>query len=216
MKKFLISNLQFPNIERGFTILYSVLVAALLLSIGLSIYNISIKQFILTSSAIDSQIAIYAADAGVECALHWDLLKGPFPEPTKNENNDDIIRQDITSINCNEDVIDLSPTLGDVDEDGVTDVVTVFKTNFNLLDPSPGPYGSDFQCAEVTVKKEYMDSDPTAVKTKIESRGYNYCNENPRRVERALRVYYPVGEDEVPVGSDEPPPPEESPSPSST
>ena len=53
-----------PKSTTGFTILYSVLVAALLLSIGLSIYNISIKQFILTSSAIDSQIAIYAADAG--------------------------------------------------------------------------------------------------------------------------------------------------------
>lgn len=61
----------------GFTLLYSVLVTSLLLSIGLAIFNISIKEVILSSGARDSQFAFYAADAGLECAFYWDI-KGNF------------------------------------------------------------------------------------------------------------------------------------------
>src|SRR3989344_8655730 len=59
----------------GFTVLYAVLVSSLLLAIGASIYNISLKDIILTGSAGDSQRAIYAADAAVECAFYWDFFE---------------------------------------------------------------------------------------------------------------------------------------------
>src|SRR3989344_3375071 len=58
--------------EKGFTILFAVLTASLLLAIGISIFNVTYKELLLSSSARDSQSAIYAADTGVECALYWD------------------------------------------------------------------------------------------------------------------------------------------------
>ena len=58
--------------QKGFAILYAVLVASLLLAIGLAIFNLTIKELLLSSSARESQFAFYAADTGDECALYWD------------------------------------------------------------------------------------------------------------------------------------------------
>jgi hypothetical protein len=59
---------------RGFTIFFAVLVGSLALSIGLSIYELLIRELELSQVATQSQFAIYAADAGAECALYWDTL----------------------------------------------------------------------------------------------------------------------------------------------
>lgn len=59
--------------QRGFTLFYAVLVASLMLAIGLAIFNITFKEFVLSSGARDSAGAFYAADTGLECALYWDL-----------------------------------------------------------------------------------------------------------------------------------------------
>ena len=64
--------------NRGFTLLFSSLIAALLLAIGLAVFNISNKELILSTSARDSQFAFYAADAGLECALFWDFQHSTF------------------------------------------------------------------------------------------------------------------------------------------
>lgn len=68
--------------EKGFTLLLSVLVSALLLAIGLAIFNITIKELILSSSGRESQFAFYAADTGAECALYWDLQGAAFATGT--------------------------------------------------------------------------------------------------------------------------------------
>lgn len=51
---------------------FAALVGSLALAIGLTIYDITVRQIILASVMSQSQYAIYAADAGVECALYWD------------------------------------------------------------------------------------------------------------------------------------------------
>lgn len=61
--------------NKGFTILYATLISSLLLAIGLGIFNISIKELILSSAGRESQVAFYAADAGIECALYWDIKR---------------------------------------------------------------------------------------------------------------------------------------------
>jgi|GEM_PF-394079 len=58
--------------KRGFTIFFAVLVGSLALAIGLSIYELLIRELELAQVATQSQFAIYAADAGAECALYWD------------------------------------------------------------------------------------------------------------------------------------------------
>lgn len=68
--------------ERGFTTLFAVLVASLLLAIGIAIFNITYKELLLSSAARESQFAIYAADTGIECALYWDFKQRAFATGT--------------------------------------------------------------------------------------------------------------------------------------
>lgn len=58
--------------RRGITLLIAVLTASLMLSISLSIFNIALKELVISSSGKDSHTAFYAADSGIECALYWD------------------------------------------------------------------------------------------------------------------------------------------------
>jgi Tfp pilus assembly protein PilX len=64
--------------SRGFTILLAALVASLVLSLGISVFTIAQKQLLLSSLSRTSQYAFYAADAGAECALYWDLRHVAF------------------------------------------------------------------------------------------------------------------------------------------
>ncbi len=59
--------------NRGFTIFFAVLVAALALAVGVVIYDLLLRSLSLSQIATQSQYAIYAADTGAECALYWDL-----------------------------------------------------------------------------------------------------------------------------------------------
>ncbi len=49
------------------------LVGGLALAIGLAIYDLTVRELDLSATATQSQYAIYAADAGAECALYWDF-----------------------------------------------------------------------------------------------------------------------------------------------
>src|SRR3989344_1250029 len=57
----------------GFTIFFAMLVAALALAVGLAIFDLTVRELELSSTATQSQYAIYAADTGADCALYWDL-----------------------------------------------------------------------------------------------------------------------------------------------
>lgn len=59
--------------HNGFALLFAILTASLILTVGLAIFNITLKEFVLSSQIRDSQFAFYAADTGLECALYWDL-----------------------------------------------------------------------------------------------------------------------------------------------
>lgn len=66
------------NTTQGFTLFISILVGSLMLSIGFSIFNLTFKELLLSASARDSQIAFYAADTGLECALYYDQKENVF------------------------------------------------------------------------------------------------------------------------------------------
>lgn len=63
---------------RGFTLFIAVLLGSLMLAIGFSIFNLAFKELLLSSSSRDSQVAFYAADTGLECALYYDQDQGAF------------------------------------------------------------------------------------------------------------------------------------------
>lgn len=165
----------------GYTLLFSVLVSSILLSIGLAILNISTKEVALSSAARESEIAFYAADAGLECVFRWDLA-GKFvipPHPGQPLASIGILKM------CNG--IDGTATRTSVDPVGEkTHWSYEFKDNNDTLSPD---YSDP--CFKVTITKWYNNDPDPLLKTHIESRGYNTCDTgNLRRLERAIKLDY--------------------------
>lgn len=71
-----------PQKEKGFALLFTVLVVSILLAISLSISNITLRELVLSSTTRDSHIAFYAADTAYECALYADTKIGNVFAPT--------------------------------------------------------------------------------------------------------------------------------------
>ncbi len=63
---------------RAFTLLIAVIFMAVVLAVGLSLGSLGYKQSVLASSALESQYAFYAADAGLECLLRADEQENDF------------------------------------------------------------------------------------------------------------------------------------------
>lgn len=57
--------------ESGFALLMTLIVVGAVLSIGLSVLDLTIKQVVLSTNAKESEIAFHAANAGMECAQYW-------------------------------------------------------------------------------------------------------------------------------------------------
>lgn len=62
------------NNERGFLLYLSVVLSGLAISVGLFMLNVSQREVLFSGYAKASDIAFYAAEAGAECALYWDLI----------------------------------------------------------------------------------------------------------------------------------------------
>jgi len=183
--------------RKGFTLLFSILVSIMVLAVGASIINISLKQVILSSSGRESQYAFYAANTGIECALFWDLngvvlennstLKYVFPPP--GEQNLRITNTD--GIQCAGRSITESWDISNPNR-------TVFKITISsdIIGAGKVEY-----CAEVIVEKESSqnvstgsneNSNQGSVTTTITSKGYNTCDikNDKRAVERGLVLQY--------------------------
>jgi hypothetical protein len=186
---------------RGFTIFFAVLVGSLALAIGLSIYELLIRELALSQIATQSQYAIYAADAGAECALYWDgryngtssafatssdtnnIASGIICTALGAGSHDIAANGWLASLNVNN-----PPTLTSTQLPGtwgvwneVTTASTATTTFLVLLGSTVNS-----PCAKVTMGKS---GNPTI--TTLISRGYNTCSASTfTRVERAFQVRY--------------------------
>ena len=59
------------KIKTGFVILFAVLLVSIVLTISLSIFNITLKQLLLSLTVRESQYAFYAADSLKDCLVYW-------------------------------------------------------------------------------------------------------------------------------------------------
>lgn len=151
------------NRKKGFTLFIAIVVMGALLLISTSIVNIAVKQSLIANSGKESQVAFYAADTGMECALFWDVKNSSGQSAFATSTGSTIYCNRDSSNQSNQWVV------------GGSSVSTI-----NRIDFLPDPY-----CAIVTVTK---NGDGTTV---IESRGYNTCaGSSSRRVERAVRATY--------------------------
>lgn len=172
MKKLASSMIRKGAREQGFALLFAVLTASVLLSIGISIFNLTVKELALSSSGRESQFSFYAADTGAECALYWDLLQ--VFATSSSQRNPAPPTPDCVSSPSAPQTLTLSETK----------TSSSATTQFSLTIPnSPAPY-----CATVIVSKTSVNG---IIHTEIDSRGYNTCDESDKgRVERALKVSY--------------------------
>lgn len=155
--------------QRGFTLLIAVLIGSLMLSIGFAIFNIAFKEVILASSAKESQVAFFAADAGLECALYHDQqipAGGAFRRGGSGPEG---------SIECANTTLPVNSS-GTASKDGELADTRTFSWDF-----------SGRGCVDVVVYKFR-----NVGRTDIEARGYNVeCDsDDPRKTERGLRIQY--------------------------
>lgn len=155
-----IKNLKFKLKEKGFILPFAVLLSGVILSIGLAVFNIILKEVILASSGRESQFAFYAADTGVECSLYWDSKYNIFPT-----SSDSVI--DMKGATCAGTPIVFDSSIGTLD--AATSTYTIWNENY---------------CIKVTVAKYGYNS-----KIESEGYNTCNVLD-PRRVERALRVLY--------------------------
>lgn len=187
------------NNKKGFTLLFAVLVSIMVLAVGASIINISLKQLILSGAGRESQFAFYAANTGMECALYWDLngvivgqdgiARYVFPPPESGN----LRRTDTSNFDCSrtnivtgDSAYNQSYTLDGWDITGSGKTVFRIAVSNNLIETDNVLY-----CAEVTVEKTIVD-DNGSINTKITSQGLNTCDpeNDSRAVQRGLVLEY--------------------------
>lgn len=157
--------------NKGYTLLFAILVSSLVLAIGISILNINKKELLLTAGARDSSAAFYAADGGLECALYADN-NGAF-----RTDSDQTAKLDSS---CS-----------------VPHTTLTFPTGAPIFTFEARFGDTKTSCAVIKVDKTPKpNGDP---KTVITSNGYNTgwndttkrCNvSSPKKVERAIEYSY--------------------------
>ena len=181
------------SFNRGYTLLFAMIVASIVLALGVSLLTISRKEFILSSSATQSTNAFYAADSGIGCAEYWD---------SGNEFATDTPPLSITCsyADANNQSHIVATSTGGVTYPNETSDPTY---TFTFYTPFSTDGTNNKSCAAVTVDKYYV-SYPGSLTviwptTTITSRGYNIgwnsgpgdCSTpSPKKLERAIQVTY--------------------------
>ena len=163
----------FAQKNKGFTVLFSVVVSALVLAIGLSIANITLKQIRISTLGRDSQVAFYAADSGSECVMYHDLINEAFA--TSSESDQAALPDTISCFGGEGNV-----EIDSLEDDSATSTITLSDDQ-----------GASGFCANVQIGKYDTNDDGYTDKTIILSRGYNLCNiDSTRLLERGIRIKY--------------------------
>jgi Tfp pilus assembly protein PilE len=153
--------------SRGFTLLVTMILVSVILSVSLSLLDLSYKQVYLTSIEAQSQVAFYNADSGLECALFQDEKQDMF-DYTSELTSGSFACEGQSNI-----------TYVATPPSGALPRTTVFTI------PCAGDTTSGDGSATVTVYKQSTGS------TNIYSNGFNTCHaSDTRRVERGITASY--------------------------
>ncbi len=168
--------------DKGYTLLFAVLVASLVLIVGVSILTLGKKEFQLSASARDSTSAIYSATGMLECFVYSEDKKGSRNLDDQDFNTEDLI--------CGEDrSLPITTTSNNLN-------TLTFYAKMGRPSPENGLQIEDNSCAKLYVTKSLNGSKWSTV---VDSRGYSTgwnsnakdCSVNSvKKVERALRLAY--------------------------
>lgn len=192
---------KYENNKKGFVILFAMLVSSLMLLISGGVYNLVQKQLVLSSYARESQIAFYAADSALDCALFYDnsplLTEGSFfpIDATAPYQSPEMDCGDGTT----------SASLLNVARTGFIGYTSSFVFRYSsdrseLLTDQSTRIRIDSGCAYVLVEKIGLAPDP--ILTRITATGFNTCigsgsgysdapdTNDPRLLERRISISY--------------------------
>ncbi len=190
---------QFKRSRRGVVLLFAVLMVSLILTISLSLLNITLKQIILSAVGRDSQIAHFVALSARDCALFIDRTHKVTTDPGVGNDDDNnpfgVIKftpsftvsgpTNLADFACGEGATPpddlITASFDEIKHDGPDYYLTSYNLNLN---GSTGNF-----CAKVEVAKVASGNYRGALqgKTLVTAWGYSNCDENsPRRVERAV------------------------------
>lgn len=171
--------------NRGFVVLFAIVLSSIVLSVSLGIANIAYKELIFTTSTKNSNEAFYAADAGAECALYYDQTNV-------------IVANNTPTVPIGNAIAFGQPTSSVVTECAGT-TVNLNSGSGTALDPWVFylfPLGSSGKaCSKVSVWK---DDTVTPTATTIDAKGYNIYDPTSatcgftgaNRVERHIKLTY--------------------------
>ena len=173
------------NLRKGFAVLFAVLLASFLITLGISIFSISLKEIQIATSARDSQIAYYVADSARECALYWDVKYAKFPACIDSDckNFLDINGEQVpattpidVNIMCNNNLAKLTFNKKDL----------TYSANLNNFFYNASSSVISSPVADISITKVF-NSSTNVVETTIEARGHN-TGIYGRRVERGIEM----------------------------
>jgi hypothetical protein len=168
--------------QSGYTLLFAVLVSVLVLGVAVFISGTARKQYILSSTALDSMYSFYAADSGIECVAASGVPSSTAP----------------VTITCNTQTPAIS--YSSVADGSYSDLVsgTQKEANFNVGFYPPDQPNLLTGCA--VIKIDTYQNKSGGWSAVVQSRGYNLCTgastngpygpdtTSPRTVERALQL----------------------------
>jgi hypothetical protein len=67
--------------HKGFVVLIAVMVTTIILTMGIGVLNLALREFILANVGRDSVKAFYAADTGIDCVFSHDVSAAIATEP---------------------------------------------------------------------------------------------------------------------------------------
>lgn len=150
--------------QKGYAILFTVIIVSAISVITAGLTNAAYKQLILSSMAKDSQAAFFQADTAGDCALYADRVLGAIPPNITTTGG---------SWTCGGATLTVTPTGGGY---------TIFPTSAVSNSTEP--------CFRITVTKDPVIVFPL-IRTTISAKGYNICNtSNIRTVEREIKVVF--------------------------
>lgn len=166
--------------QKGYTLLFAIIVSSLVLAVAVFIVSLTRKQFVLSTAARDSNVAIYAADSGIECVEeYYQEQWNYFSTSTEG------------SVTCGATTVKTYPNYFGTQVDIYAATSTFFV-----------PIGTTGSCVQVDVG--YAEDQTHMINTNIIARGYNIgwnasggtfgtgdCGiVGPRKVERAIWLRY--------------------------
>lgn len=156
--------------QQGFAMLFTVLIVSLILTIAVSISNLTLRQAVLSNLAKDSQIAFAQADAAIECALYEDTVLFGFPPGSTIPTGAGLATDVTPAFYCGDTLMELA-----VDQS---------YSDYFVYVISDSAFEANKPCFSIIFDK----TSPSF--SRVEGTGSNICGVSNRRVERALEVKY--------------------------